>query len=208
MLEGEPMARKRTKKEAKQRIDDLPPLLPILPRQLRRKLLPVRAIEEGSKFLAKQLIETDPLGRLATENGPGVAQIPLVGTGNGGRFTNIELAQARRRQAMQDIINDPMIKMTPTDLEIINDDTVIMLDDGNIAQIVPDTPSSRQFERQNILPQETKQKRKRSKYNIELGKQLERLKKEKPRTVVTKLMREAHKRTRKALGMPPKRRKR
>lgn len=199
MLEGEPMARKRTKKEAKQRIDELPPLLPMLPRQLRRKVVPLRVIEEGSKFLAKQLIETDPLGRLAPESSAGVAQIPLVGTGSGGRFTNIELAQARRRAAMQDIINDPMIKMTPSDLEIINDDTVIMLDDGNIAQIVPPASGSRQFERQNILPQATKTKRKRSKYNIELSKQLKQLRKERPRTAVIKLMKEAHRRTKKAL---------
>ena len=193
------MARKRTKKEAKQRIDDLPPLLPGLPRQLRRKVLPVRVIEEGSKFLAKQLIEQDPLGRLATEPGASVAQIPLVGTGNGGRFTNIELAQARRRQALQDIINDPMIKMAPSDLEVINDDTVIMLDDGNIAQIIPTPGIDRQFERQNILPQETKPKRKRSKYNIELSKQLKKLRRERPRTAVIKLMKEAHRRTKKAL---------
>lgn len=195
------MARKRTKKEAKQRIDDLPPLLPMLPRQLRRKVVPLRVIEEGSKFLAKQLIETDPLGRLATENGAGVAQIPLVGTGNGGRFTNIELAQARRRQAMQDIINDPAIKMTPSDLEVINDDSVIMLDDGNIAQIVPSTieDRDRQFELQNLLPKEEKPKRKRSKYNVELTKQLNKLRKERPRTKVIKLMKEAHRRTRKAL---------
>lgn len=193
------MARKRTKKEAKKRIDDLPPLLPGLPRQLRRKVVPLRVIEEGSKFLAKQLIETDPLGRLATDSGASVAQIPLVGTGNGGRFTNIELAQARRRQALQDIINDPEIKMAPSDLEIINDDSVIMLDDGNIAQIVSDSPGSRQFERQNILPRSTKTKRKRSKYNVELTKQLNKLRKERPRTAVTKLMKLAHSRTRKAL---------
>lgn len=193
------MARKRTKKEAKRRIDELPPLLPKLPRQLRRKVVPLRVIEEGSKFLAKQLIETDPLGRLAPETSPSVAQIPLVGTNSGGRFTNIELAQARRRQAMQEIINDPMIKMTPSDLEVINDDTVIMLDDGSVAQIIPTTDRDRQFERQNILPTETKQKRKRSKYNIELTKQLNKLRKERPRTKVIKLMKEAHRRTKKAL---------
>lgn len=195
------MARKRTKKEAKRRIDELPPLLPMLPRQLRRKVIPLRVVEEGSKFLAKQLIETDPLGRLAPESSAGVAQIPLLGSGSGGRFTNIELAQARRRQAMQEIINDPMIKMTPSDLEVINDDTVIMLDDGSVAQIIPTTDRDRQFERQNILPKETKQKRKRSKYNIELTKQLNKLRKERPRTKVIKLMKLAHSRTRKALKL-------
>lgn len=193
------MARKRTKKEAKKRLRSIPsiPIPPLLRRTPVGRTIGI--LEKGSKLGAEVLIELDPLGRLATEPGAGVAQIPLVGTGSGGRFTNIELAQARRRAALQDIVNDPMIKMAPEDLEVINDDSVIMLDDGNIAQIVSDSPRSRQFERQNILPQETKRKRKRSKYNIELSKQLKQLRKERPRTAVIKLMKEAHRRTRKAL---------
>lgn len=193
------MARKRTKKEAKKRLRSIPeiPVPPLLRRTPIGRT--VKLVEKGAKLGAEGLIELDPLGRLATENGAGVAQIPLVGTGNGGRFTNIELAQARRRQALQDVINDPMIKMAPEDLEVINDDSVIMLDDGNIAQIIPSTDRDRQFERQNILPQEIKRKRKRSKYNVELSKQLKQLRKERPRTAVTRLMKEAHRRTRKAL---------
>ena len=192
------MARKRTKKEAKKRLRNIPsiPIPPLLRRTPVGRTIGI--LEKGSKLGAEVLIELDPLGRLATEPGAGVAQIPLVGTGSGGRFTNIELAQARRRAALQDIVNDPMIKMAPEDLEVINDDTVIMLDDGSIAQIMADSDRSRQFERQNILPQE-KPKRRRSKYNFELSKQLKQLRKERPRTAVTRLMKEAHRRTRKAL---------
>lgn len=192
------MARKRTKKEAKKRLRSIPsiPIPPLLRRTPVGRTIGI--LEKGSKLGAEVLIELDPLGRLATEPGAGVAQIPLVGTGSGGRFTNIELAQARRRAALQDIVNDPMIKMAPEDLEVINDDTVIMLDDGSIAQIMADSDRSRQFERQNILPQE-KPKRRRSKYNFELSKQLKQLRKERPRTAVTRLMKEAHRRTRKAL---------
>ena len=192
------MARKRTKKEAKKRLRSIPsiPIPPLLRRTPVGRTIGI--VEKGSKLGAEVLIELDPLGRLATEPGAGVAQIPLVGTGSGGRFTNIELAQARRRAALQDIVNDPMIKMAPEDLEVINDDTVIMLDDGSIAQIMADSDRSRQFERQNILPQE-KPKRRRSKYNFELSKQLKQLRKERPRTAVTRLMKEAHRRTRKAL---------
>ena len=192
------MARKRTKKEAKKRLRSIPsiPIPPLLRRTPVGRTIGI--LEKGSKLGAEVLIELDPLGRLATEPGAGVAQIPLVGTGSGGRFTNIELAQARRRAALQDIVNDPMIKMAPEDLEVINDDTVIMLDDGSIAQIMADSDRSSQFERQNILPQE-KPKRRRSKYNFELSKQLKQLRKERPRTAVTRLMKEAHRRTRKAL---------
>ena len=192
------MARKHTKKEAKERLRSIPsiPIPPLLRRTPVGRTIGI--LEKGSKLGAEVLVELDPLGRLASEPSAGVAQIPLVGTGSGGRFTNIELAQARRRAALQDIVNDPMIKMTPEDLEVINDDTVIMLDDGNIAQIMPTSGQSRQFERQNILPP-TKQKRKRSKYNIELSKQLKQLRRERPRTPVTRLMKLAHSRTRKAL---------
>lgn len=52
-----------------------------------------------------------------------------------------------------------------------------------------------------------KKKRKQSKYNKELSRQLKKLKKERPRTAQTKLMKEAHKRTRKVLGMKKRRRK-
>ena len=50
-------------------------------------------------------------------------------------------------------------------------------------------------------------KRKRSKYNRELSKQIERMKKKHPRTKVTALMTKAHAATRKALGMPKRRKK-
>ena len=83
-------------------------------------------------------------------------------------------------------------------MRVINDDSIIMLDDGSLAQVMVSPQSSRQFERQNILPQE-KPKRKRSKYNIELSKQLKQLRKERPRTAVIRLMKEAHRRTKKAL---------
>ena len=193
---------KKAKKKAKKRIDDLPPLLPkFVPRQVRRAALPVRLIDEGSRFLAKELIDIDPLGRFPSGSGARSTPEPpafRLDLQQGNRFVNIREAQACRRAAMQEVINDPAIKMAPSDLEVINDDSVFMLDDGSVAQIIPD---SRQFERQNLLPKEDKPKpkRKRSKYNIELTKQLNKLKSERPRTKVINLMKEAHRRTRKAL---------
>ena len=50
------------------------------------------------------------------------------------------------------------------------------------------------------MPDPTKpKKRKRSKYQRELGRQLKMLKKKHPRTAVTKLMKRAHRATKKAL---------
>lgn len=54
---------------------------------------------------------------------------------------------------------------------------------------------------------EKPKKRKRSKYNRELSKQLNALKKKHPRTKQTALMTKAHAATRKALGMPKRRKK-
>ena len=61
---------------------------------------------------------------------------------------------------------------------------------------------SRQFSRANILPDlptPKKKKRKVSKYQKEFGKQLKMLKKKHPRTAITRLMKRAHTKTRKAM---------
>ena len=58
--------------------------------------------------------------------------------------------------------------------------------------------SSGQFSRQNIIPN-FKPKRKKSKYQIELGKNLKMLKKKHPRTKIQMLMKKAHKLTKKSL---------
>jgi hypothetical protein len=49
------------------------------------------------------------------------------------------------------------------------------------------------------MPEPKPKRRKRSKYNRELSKQLKMLKKKHPRTAITKLMKRAHSLTRKAL---------
>lgn len=199
------MARKRTKEEAKQRIDDLPSLIP-LPRGLRKRAIPLRVIEKGAKAGAKLLIEVDPLDRLADSSTTGIPETPALPVPKPTiQPPSIpEVIPMNREQAIQKVVNDPSIKLNGQDLAIINDDNLVMMDDGRIAQAISFTGAE-------FVPgneKETKKKRKRSKYNVELSKQLTKLKRERPRTIVTKLMREAHKRTRKALGMKPKRSKR
>ena len=60
--------------------------------------------------------------------------------------------------------------------------------------------SEREFEGATLAAEiEKPKKRKRSKYNRELSRQLKMLKKKHPRTAVTKLMKRAHRATKKAL---------
>tara|TARA_Y100000004_G_C8871558_1_gene393528 strand:+ start:107 stop:382 length:276 start_codon:yes stop_codon:yes gene_type:complete len=57
------------------------------------------------------------------------------------------------------------------------------------------------------VPEPKPKKRKRSKYNRELSKQLEKMKKKHPRTKQSALMSKAHAATRKVLGLPKRRKK-
>ena len=85
--------------------------------------------------------------------------------------------------------------VTPEMIPFINDPDIIVDDLGLPARRMR-SMSSRQLERQAVLP---KKKRKVSKYQKEFGRQLKMLKKKFPRTPVTKLMKRAHAATRKAL---------
>ena len=91
---------------------------------------------------------------------------------------------------VREMVNDPMITITEDMLPIINDPGVMMDMSGNLVQ--------NQFSQAALL-REPKKKRKVSKYQKELGRQLKMLKKKHPRTPVIKLMKRAHAATRKAL---------
>ena len=110
------------------------------------------------------------------------------------RVTPVEVVQEVNDMNTQDIVremvNDPMIMITEDMIPIINDPGILMDMTGNLIQ--------NQFSRNNLLQTKPK-KRKVSKYQKELGRQLKLLKKKHPRTAVTKLMRKAHAATRKAL---------
>lgn len=109
-------------------------------------------------------------------------------------------------QRMASIVNDDDITIDTEMVEIINDqDTKVV--DGEITRRMPTGRDvirrSGQFRRDLILPSsnqvKSKRTRKPSKYGKELGKQLKMLKKKHPRTPVIRLMKRAHKATRKAL---------
>ena len=104
-----------------------------------------------------------------------------------------ERMQMTTEDTIRDMVNDPMITITEDMLPIINDPSILMDMNG----VLVENPFAQQFRRDELL--QPKKKRKVSKYQKELGRQLKMLKKKHPRTPVTKLMRKAHAATRRAL---------
>ena len=110
--------------------------------------------------------------------------------------------------AMEQIVNDDSIVLTPEMVEVINDPMMRMTRNGEITRRtgLDVIRRSGQFARSNILPdlpntqtRSRKKTRKASKYQRELGRQLKLLKKKHPRTKVINLMKRAHRATKKAL---------
>ena len=100
-----------------------------------------------------------------------------------------EAQQMNTEDTIRAMVNDPLITVTQDMLPIINDPAILMDRGMNLVR--------NQFAQ--FVPIEKKKKKKVSKYQKELGRQLKMLKKKHPRTPVTKLMRKAHALTRKAL---------
>ena len=109
---------------------------------------------------------------------------------------------------METLVNDDSVVLTPEMVEIINDPQMRMTRNGEITRRTGRDVIRRsgQFSRANILPRfsssnqvKPKRRRKASKYQKELGKQLKMLKKKHPRTKVINLMKRAHRATKKAL---------
>lgn len=112
------------------------------------------------------------------------------------RVTEMEIVQEVNDMNTQDIVremvNDPNIMITEEMIPVINDPSILMDMMGNLVD--------QQFSRANLLQTQPKKKRKVSKYQKELGRQLKLLKKKHPRTPVIRLMKRAHRATRKALS--------
>jgi hypothetical protein len=195
-FKGRKGKRKRTKAEAKRRIDDLPdiPGIPVGPPVVRALPRVGRIAKEG----AKALIDLDPLNRLTESSTPQplpttrlspesfvppAANIPII---------QEEIIMTPREELIQTIVNDPLIEITEAMLPIINDPSILMNGNGELVR----NQFAEQFRRDKLEP---KPKRKVSKYQKELGRQLKMLKKKHPRTKVTALMKRAHRATRKAL---------
>ena len=145
------MARKRTKEEAKERIDNLP-LLPPIPTPVRRFVpAPIRALyllQRPVKELAKLAVDADPLNRLGDE-------------------TSTEERLEGVREAFELLVNDPNIKMGVEELQMINDDNTNIVRTGNgsipIQTARFDSAISNQFDRANLLSRLPAGKRSRKK---------------------------------------------
>ena len=110
--------------------------------------------------------------------------------------TTTEMIDMTPADVVREIVNNPDIQLTADMLPAINDNNVFMDSNGVLF--------TDQFRFDKLEP---KKKKKVSKYNKELAKQIKILRKKHPRTKVTALMAKAHRATRKALGMPAKRRR-
>lgn len=162
------MAKKRTKDEAKRRIDDLPllpapnPAIPVLNTPQYRIL---KLLERPAKELAKVLVTADPLNRLED---PSTTE------------SRIDAAT----EAFEILVNDPNIKMGVEELNMINDNGVEIAntDQGRIPiRFGMNSPGrteirrSGQFSRQNLLPPlpgNSKRARKKTKTDKNMSKAL------------------------------------
>ena len=111
-------------------------------------------------------------------------------------FKPTEVTEVTPQEALEIVVNEPAIRITPELMEVINDPAMMMTRGGELTRRMSND-LSRQFEIQNVLP--SKKKRKVSKYQREFGRQLKMLKKKFPRTKIQNLMKRAHTATRKAL---------
>jgi hypothetical protein len=162
------LARKRTKEEAKRRIDDLPllpapnPALPILNTPQYRIL---KLLERPAKELAKVLVTVDPLDRLEDET------------------TTADRIEGAT-EAFEILVNDPNIKMGAEELMMINDPGVeiantdkgrIPIKFGSNSVGRQEIRRSGQFSRQNLLPRlpgNSKRARKKTKTDKNMSKAL------------------------------------
>lgn len=209
--------RKPTKEEARRRIRELPDV-PIPIRRLGPKGRALAIIGTGAKGLAELLVNVDPLNRTAplpaqplkttrrTPESYARRAAIVEGVRDVGRaIGDFRLPEIRnpfrrddrmnREDAIRRVVNDRTIKLTPEMMEVINNDDLLITEDGELVQSMD---RDRQFERQNLLPR-AKPKRKVSPYQKELGRQLKMLKKKHPRTPVIRLMKRAHRLTKKAM---------
>lgn len=162
------MARKRTKKEAKRRIDDLPilpPPNPLVPFTLSPQYRILKLLERPAKELAKVLVTVDPLDRLEDET------------------TTTERIEGVT-EAFEILVNDPNIKMGAEELNMINDPDVEIAktENGRIPIRFDKALTGRetirrsgQFSRQNLLPRlpgNSKRTRKKTKTDKNMSKAL------------------------------------
>jgi hypothetical protein len=194
VLEGEPMALPRSPRELNERLTKAGEDLKETYNQLRRGGAPRDSKPTSSSSGKRGQLETTELVI------PIIPDSPRSGIARGFAEVNrqprqTEVTEVTPQEALEIIVNEPAIRITPELMEVINDPTMMMTRSGELTRRMTND-LSRQFELQNVLP---RKKRKVSKYQREFGRQLKMLKKKFPRTKIQNLMKRAHAATRKAL---------
>lgn len=102
-----------------------------------------------------------------------------------------EMNTMRTQDTIRNMVNDPNIMVTQDMLDLINDPGILMDAGFNLVRRQPFFA--------DLESKPVRKRKKVSKYQKELGRQLKLLKKKHPRTPITKLMKKAHAATKKAL---------
>ena len=151
------MATKRQKKEeAKRRIDDVVPTLPI-PRFAPAPLRALNLVLGGAETLGQGLVEADPLGIITDD----VVRRPIQGPSKA-RFLG-------EQALMQAMVNDPSFKLSSDQVQLINDDSRMLADTGmGLVEIaaVPGPTGPGQFDRSRILPRTRTRKKTKTDKNM------------------------------------------
>ena len=127
------MAKKRTKKQAKARIPRLPTVPPVLV-PLLGPLAPPYVIGKSAEIIADELIDVDPLNRLSEGNGA---------------IRTIAAA-----------VNNPSIRMDSQLMDVINDPSIVMANNGELLR--RDTNQFSQFQELRQAPLRSRKKRKKN----------------------------------------------
>ena len=152
------------------------------------KVSPARFVFDTADPIPLRDVPTTPSFALTQES----AQFDSPSAGFARAFERKRQQEARQmttEDTIRDMVNDPLITLTQDMLPIINDPSILMDRGMNLVK--------NQFAQ--FVPIEEKKKKKVSKYQKELGRQLKLLKKKHPRIPITRLMKKAHAATRKAL---------
>lgn len=134
------MATKRQKKEeAKQRIRDAVPTLPI-PRIAPPALRAINLISRGAEVGGQALVELDPLGIITDD--------PVI-------MPARDTSPPAGERVMMTMVNDPSFKLSADDVDLINNDDRMLVDTGNGLMEISGREQIRrsgQFSRANIMP--------------------------------------------------------
>ena len=173
-----------------------------------------KAGEEGSVLSAfvEFLRLSDARNRENGSSGP--EPLPIYRIPSGPQMSIAErfatVVRPTMEEVLMEVMNNDDIILDSQMVKEINNPEFKMLPTGEVTKLVRKPKraskksgrdiirSSGQFSRQNLVPN-FKPKRKKSKYQIELGKNLKLLKKKHPRTKIQMLMKKAHKLTKKSL---------